>query len=164
MDSKVEREMAVPLIRNQQMGLCSIQMIRLVDETVPPVVERPGQLYWTTPETDQAIRNLMEGPDVTRQRCSKCGFRGTKKRVPIHCIQHFCKHFCECKLMKAFRDAIYYHQVSKYGEEEHGGPTRRIYCVDGKSYPAFCSAMGWEDPPRVWGGATYQEGTLRPEH
>ena len=49
--------------------------------------------------------------------------------------------------MKASRDAIYDHQVAKYGENGHGGPTRQIYCVDGPSYPAFCSAMGWEDPP-----------------
>ena len=65
----------------------------------------------------------------------------------IHCTQHFCRHFCECGLIKASRDAIYDHQVAKYGENGHGGPIRQIYCVDRLSYPAFCSAMGWEDPP-----------------
>ena len=146
-DSSIEKERAVPPIRNQQMGRCSVQRIRLIDEPTPPVIEKPGQLFWTTPETDQAVKDLMEEPDVTRQRCSECGFRGTKKRVHIHCTQHFCRHFCECGLMKASRDAIYDHQVSKYGEKGHGGPTRQIYCVDRLSYPAFCSAMGWEDPP-----------------
>ena len=146
-DKSVEREKAVPPIRTQQMGRCSVQMIRLINEPTPPAIEKPGQLFWTTPETDEAIKDLMEGPDVTRQRCSECGFRGTKKRVRIHCTQHFCRHFCECGLMKASHDALYDHQVSKYGEKGHGGPTRQIYCVDWLSYPAFCSAMEWEDPP-----------------
>ena len=118
-----------------------------MDEPAPPVAEKPGQLFWTTPETDKAIINLMEGPDVTKQRCSECGFRGTRQRVRIHCTQHVCRHFCECGLMKALRDAIYDHQVAKYGENGHGGPTRQIYCVGRLSYPAFCLAMGWEDPP-----------------
>ena len=41
-DSKLEREMTVPPSRTQQKGLCSVQMIRLADETAPPVIERPG--------------------------------------------------------------------------------------------------------------------------
>ena len=146
-DSSIEKKRAVPPIRTQQMGRCSVQMIRLIDEPTPPVIEKPGQLFWTTPETDEAIKDLKKGPDVTKQRCSECGFRGTKKRVCIHGTQHFCRHFCECRFTKASRDAIYNHQVSKYGEKGHGGPTRQIYCVDRLSYPAFCSAMGWEDPP-----------------
>ena len=36
---------------------------------------------------------------------------------------------------------------SKNRTEEHGGASKRIYCVDRASYPAPCLAMAWEDPP-----------------
>ena len=88
----------------------------------------------------------MVGEDVTQQQCSECGFKGTKKRVKIHCIQHYCKYLCEYQLKKTSRDAIYDHQVSKKRTEDHGGADRRIYCVDEPSYPDFCLAMGWDDP------------------
>ena len=136
----------VPPERTQRMGLCSIQKIRVPAEADQPVKEKPGQLWWVAPATEWAIKDMMEGPDVTRQRCSECSFQGTKKRVRIHCIQHFCKYFCDCQLMKASRDAIYDHQVSKHRSEDHGGISRRIYCVDEQNYPAYCAAMGWEDP------------------
>ena len=134
-------------IRTQQMGLCSVQMVRLAEEDERPTKEKPGQLSWVTVETERAIRKMIAGPDVTRQWCSECGFQGTRKRVRIHCAQHFCKHFCECTFMKVSRDAVYDHQISKHGSNDHGGLSRRIYCVDGPSYPDFCAAMGWEDPP-----------------
>ena len=129
------------------MGLCSVQMVRLAEEDERPTKEKPGQLSWVTVETERAIRKMIAGPDVTRQWCSECGFQGTRKRVRIHCAQHFCKHFCECTFMKVSRDAVYDHQISKHGSNDHGGLSRRIYCVDGPSYPDFCAAMGWEDPP-----------------
>ena len=53
--------------------------------------------------------------------------------------------------MKVSRDAVYDHQVFKHGSKDHGGLSRRIYCVDGPSYPKFCAAMGWEDTPPVFG-------------
>ena len=84
---------------------------------------------------------------MTQQRCTDCSFRGTKKRVKIRCMQHYCKCMCECMLLKSSRDAIYDHQVSKGRAEEHGGADRWIYCVDRTSYPALCLAMAWEDPP-----------------
>ena len=59
------------------------------------------------------VRNLMEGDDVTQQRCTDCGFRGTKKRVKIHCMQHHCKYLCECMLIKSSCDAVNDNQVSK---------------------------------------------------
>ena len=66
--------MDVPPIRTQQMGLRSMQMIRLANEVEQPAREKPGQLSWVTLETEQAITALMKGPDITRQRCSECGF------------------------------------------------------------------------------------------
>ena len=89
----------------------------------------------------------MEGYDITHQRCTDCGFKGTKKRVKIHCMHHYGKYMCECMLLKTSRDAIYDHQVSKGRREEHRGADRMIYCVDRASYPALCLAMAWEDPP-----------------
>ena len=70
----------------------------------------------------------------------------------IHCLQHFCKYLCQCQLIKSSRDAVYDHQVAKGRSEDHGGVERRIYCVDEATYPAFCEAMRWEDPP-VFGEA-----------
>ena len=58
----------------------------------PASKKKPGQLLWVAPATEQAIEDIIEGPDVIRQRCSECGFQGTKKQVHIHCIQHFCKY------------------------------------------------------------------------
>ena len=96
---------------------------------------------------EAAVQNLMVEEDVTQQQCKDCGFQGTEKRVKIHCMQHFCKYLRECKLIKYSRHAVYDHQVSKNRTEEHGGVSKRIYCVDRPSYPAFCLAMDWEDPP-----------------
>ena len=83
-----------------------------------------------TPATEAAVRDLMVGEDVTQQQCKDCGFRRTKKRVKIHCMQHFCKYLCECMLIKSSRDAVYDHQVSKNRTEEHGGASKQIYSVD----------------------------------
>ena len=55
----------IPPIRTQQMGLCSVQMVRLADESEQPTREKPGQLSWVTPETEWAIKELIVGPDVT---------------------------------------------------------------------------------------------------
>ena len=136
-------------VREQSTGLCTVQMIRLVDNPPPPQANKVEQLWWVTPETEIKLKDLMEGDDVTQQRCTDCGFRGTKKRVKIHCMQHYCKYMCKCMLLKSSRDAIYDHQVSKSRTEEHGGADRRIYCVDRVSYPALCLAMNWEDHPPV---------------
>ena len=84
---------------------------------------------------------------MTQQKCMYCGFRGTKKRVKIHCMQHYCKYLCECMLIKSNSDAVYDHQVSKNRTEEHEGASKRIYCVERSSYPAFCLTMAWKDPP-----------------
>ena len=62
-------------------------------------------------------------------------------------LQHFCKYACQCVLIKTSRDAVYDHQVGKGGSEEHGGPRRRIYCIDEATYPEFCETLGWDDPP-----------------
>ena len=134
-------------VREQSMGRCTVQMIRLVDNPPPPRTHKVEQLWWVTPETEEKVQNLIEGDDITQQWCAECGFKGTRKRVRIHCMQHHCKYVCECMLIKVSRDAIYDHQVSKGRAEEHGGAERRIYCVDQASYPALCSAMAWEDPP-----------------
>ena len=48
--------------------------------------------------------------------------------------------------MKANRDAIYDHHVSKNKSEDHGGADRQIYSVDEGSYSAFCTVIEWEDP------------------
>ena len=70
-----------------------------------------------------------------------------KKRVRIHCLQHFCKYICQCKLLRTSWDAIYNHQVSKGRSEEHGGVEKRIYFIYKASYATFCKAMVWDDPP-----------------
>lgn len=131
-----------PPVREQQMGRCTIQLIRMSEES-PREADRVGQLWWFTPATEVAIRDLMLGEDVTQQQCRECGFRGMKMRVRIH----FCKYLCECTLTETSRDAIYDHQVSKGRSESHGGADRKIYCIDEASYPAFCKAMAWDDPP-----------------
>ena len=115
--------------------------------TPPPKPQKVEQLWWVTPETEVAVTNLMESDDVTQQKCTDCGFRGTKKRVKMHCMQHYCKYLCECMLIESSCGAVYDHQVSKNQTEEHGGASKRIYCVDRASYPVFCLAMAWEDPP-----------------
>ena len=145
-----EGEENVPPIREQRMGRCTIQMIRVPEgEQQPPRdnIDPVDQLWWVTPATEAAVRSLITGEDVTQQKCADCGFRGTRKRVRIHCLQHFCKYLCQCQLIKSSRDSIYDHQVAKGRSEEHGGVEGRIYCVDEATYPAFCEAMGWEDPP-----------------
>ena len=108
-------------------------MIRLAYDPTPPKPQKAEQLWWVTPETEAAVRNLMEGEDVTQQQCTDCGFRGTKKRVKIHCMQHYCKYLCECMLIKFSRDAVYDHQVSKNRTEEQGGASKRSYGVDRSS-------------------------------
>ena len=137
----------VPPVREQQMGRCTIQLVRVpADE---PVQQRDPveRLWWVEPATDLAVRELMKGPDVTNQWCADCGFRGTKKRVRIHSLQHFCKYACECGFIKTSRDAVYDHQISKRRSQQHGGPEGRVYCVDEASYASFCESMAWEDPP-----------------
>ena len=129
-------------MKEQSIGLCTVQLIRVPEETPQPRPKKVGQLWWVASATEVAIQNLKVGEDVTRQQCSEYGFRGTKTRVKIHCIQHFCKYLCECQLIKSSRDTIYDHQVSKNSMKDHGGADRRIYCVDKPSYPAFCLAMG----------------------
>ena len=147
-------------VRKQSMGLCTVQMIHLIDNPPLPRVNKVEQLWPVTPETEEKVKDLMEGDDVTQQRCTDCGFKGTKKRVKIHCMQHHCKYLCECMLLKSSRDAIYDHQVSKGRAEEHGGAERRIYCVDKASYPALCSAMALEDPPPVGEAHPNRRGRL----
>ena len=144
-----EKESAVirEQVREQSMGLCTVQMIRLVDNPPPPRASKVEQLWWVTPETEEKVKDLFEGDDITQQWCVDCGFKGTRKKVMIHCMQHHCKYLCECMLIKSSRDTIYDHQVSKGRAEEHGGAERRIYCVDKASYLALCPAMAWEDPP-----------------
>ena len=129
------------------MGRCTIQLVGVPEEESPKEVDPVGQLWWVTPATKVAVRELMTGEDVTQQQCADCRFRGTKKRVRIHCLQHFCKYLCQCQLIKTSRDTIYDHQVSKGQSEDYGGVERRIYDVDEASYSAFCEAMAWDDPP-----------------
>ena len=77
-----------PPTREPQMGLCTVQLVRVPEAPIQPEIERVGQLWWVAPATERAIKETLIGPDVTQQRCSECGFRSTKKRVRIHCIQH----------------------------------------------------------------------------
>ena len=141
-----EQEGNTNQIREQSMGMCTIQMIRLADDRLSPRPNKVEQWWWVTPETESKVKDLMEGEDIIHQRCTDCGFKGTKKCVKIHCMQHYCKYMCQCLLFKTSRDVIYDHQVSKGRTEEHGGADRRIYCVDRASYPALCLAMAREDP------------------
>ena len=134
-------------IRQQKMGGCTIQLVRVPATEPDSDLDDKDKLWWVTPATEVAVKHLMVGEDVTSQQCADCGFRGTKKRVRVHSLQHFCKYACQCGLLKSSRDAVYDHQVSKNGSEEHGGPKRRIYCIDEASYSDFCQMIGWDDPP-----------------
>ena len=150
-------------VREQTMGACTVQMICLVDDHPSPRPNRVEQWWWVTPETEDKVKNLMEGEDITHQRCTDCGFKGTRKRVKIHCMQHYCKYMCQCMLLKTSRDAIYDHQVSKGRTEEHGGADRIVYCVDRASYPALCLAMAWEDPPPFGETRPNRRGQVDPQ-
>ena len=110
-------------VREQSMGMCTVQMIRLADDRPSTRPSKAEQWWWVTPETEDKVWDLMEGEDVTHQRCTDCGFKGTRKRVKIHRMQHYCKYMCQCMLLKTSRDAIYDHQVSKGRTEEHGEQT-----------------------------------------
>ena len=91
---------ALPPVREQSLGLCTVQMIRLSEDPPPPKPQKVEQLWRVTPATEAAVRDLMVGEDVTKQHCKDCGFRRMKKRVKIHCMQHFCKYLCESMLIK----------------------------------------------------------------
>ena len=152
------------------MGSCTIQLVRVPRDEPAKDLDPKDRLWWVTPATEVTAKQLMTGEDVTSQQCADCGLRGTKKRVRIHCLQHFCKYTCQCGLLKTSRDAVYNHQVSKCGSEEHGGPRRRIYCIDEATYPEFCEALGWDDPlhlgrqnlPGLGSRSTRQQQGLHP--
>ena len=134
-------------VRKQKMGRCTIQLVRVPEKEQSPVMDPTERLWWVTPATEVVVKELMIGEDVTSQQCADYGFRGTEKRVRIHCLQHFCKYVCQCGLIKTSRDAVYDHQVSKGKSDEHGGPGRRVYCVDEATYAEFCEDMTWDNPP-----------------
>ena len=152
----------IPATREQRMGGCTIQLVRVPRDEPARELDPKERLWWVTPATEVTAKQLMTGEDVTSQQCADCGFRGTKKRVRIHCLQHFCKYACQCGLLKTSRDAVYDHQVSKCGSEEHGGPQRRIYCIDEATYSEFCEALGWDDPPAF--GETKPTRTGKQKH
>ena len=143
------------------MGGCTIQLIRVPAAEPANDSNTKDRLWWVTPATEVAVKHLMVGDDVTSQQCADCGFRGTKKRVRVHSLQHFCKYACQCGLLKSSRDAVY-DQVSKNGSEEHGGPKRRIYCIDEASYSDFCQMIGWDDPPVFGEAKPTRTGKQRP--
>ena len=60
-----------------------------------------------TPETETKVKDLMEGDDVTQQWCTDCCFKGTKKRVKIRCMQHYCKYMCECMLVQKLNELFF---------------------------------------------------------
>ena len=136
------QQQEIPTVREQRMGSCTIQLVRVPRDEPANNIDPKDRLWWVTPATEVTVKQLMIGEDVTSQQCADCGFRGTKKRVRVHCLQHFCKYACQCGLLKTSRDAVYNHQVSKCGSEEHGGPKRRIYCIDETTYPEFCETLG----------------------
>ena len=60
------------------MEMYTVQMIRLSENPPPPKPQKVEQLWWVTPATEAAVRNLMVGEDVTQQQCKDCGFREQK--------------------------------------------------------------------------------------
>ena len=82
-----ERE-NVPPVREQRMGRCTIQLVRVAEDKKPNAVDPVEQLWWVTPATEVAVKELRIGEDVTKQQSADCGFRDTKMRVRIHCLQH----------------------------------------------------------------------------
>ena len=61
------------------MERCTIQLVRVPKDDQPREINSIGQLWWVTPATEVAVKELMIGEDVTKQQCADCGFRGTKK-------------------------------------------------------------------------------------
>ena len=92
------KNIEAPPVREQKMGSCTIQLVRVPEKEQSKVIEPTERLWWVTPATEVAIKDLIIGEDVTSQQCADYGFRGTKKRVRIHCLQHFCKYVCQCEL------------------------------------------------------------------
>lgn len=39
-------EVAIPLIREQQMRLCTVQLVRVLEEPRPPATEKTKKLWW----------------------------------------------------------------------------------------------------------------------
>ena len=76
-----------------------------------------------TPETESKVKDLMEGYDITHQRCTDCGFKGTKKRVKIHCMHHYGKYMCECMLLKPVVTLSMIIRFPRAGERSTGEQT-----------------------------------------
>ena len=144
---------------------CAVRLVRLAD---PEEEEMDGtgpltQLSWITPETARAITDLIRGPTPDKCYCRDCYFRGTRKRVRIHCAQHFLRYYCECQFNRPSRDSVVDHQRAKNNSEQHGGQERRVYKVDEASYPTFCLAIGWQDPPAFAPAVPTKKGSPPPE-
>ena len=57
-------------IREQSMGMCTVKMIRLADDRPFPRPNKVKRWWWVTPETECKVKDLMEGDDITHQRCT----------------------------------------------------------------------------------------------
>ena len=125
---------------------CFVRLVRVPEESADGGTATVERTHWITEATRQAIKELIAGEGPLDCHCQRCDFQSTRKRVLIHCAQHFCRYYCACQFGRSSRDSVYDHQLSKHRTVEHGGPKGLIYCVDRELYPAFCEAMGWQDP------------------
>ena len=142
-----------------------------VEPVRPPPTERtvrrlPERTEWVQEATTTAIRNSIERTEGYRQgRCRVCGFRGALRRVRVHIKQHRCRYFCPCTLNSVSRDSIYEHQKR---HSNRPGTHYPLYTVDETSYPTFCRAMGWSQPPAFQpciptrGAPPARDGSARP--
>ena len=104
-------------------------------EVYPRAGKRRHQLArYITSMTDEKIK-----AGARKEKCDRCNYTTSKKKMHLHFRQHFTKHFCSCGYTSASYDSIYQHQ--KYGHCRES--SRTIYEVDRNSYPRFLRHVGW---------------------
>lgn len=84
-------------------------------------------------------------------QCGECQFDTRNRRSLIkHVWQHFSRQYCSCGFNAVSRDMVLRHQRRyrlRTDAQQHGGDQGRIYKVDEVSYPAWCRAVGFQNPP-----------------
>ena len=104
-------------------------------EVFPRAGKRRHQLArFITCTTDTAIK-----AGSRKEKCDRCDYVTSKKRMHLHYRQHLTKHFCGCGYNNASYDSIYQHQHYGHCRE----PANIIYEVVRRSYPRFLRHVKW---------------------
>ena len=99
---------------------------------------------WLTEDTRYKVAEAISGR--YRDTCKYCDLRAPTRRLRVHVRQHFIRCFCPCGFNRVSRHSVGDHQRRNGRSSLHGGTDGKIYEVDKESYPAFCTAIDWEDP------------------